>query len=232
MNKLTYDTVEHKRVHGTWGDRGEAKYGIDWTRCEEKFKSPAPQLRVYQGGRIEISSNTYRDPSLRRAYANTYGIHFRLLNELRGKLYTPDGAQVMRSQIKGDILLLDYEFKRVLAGREINYVAPGYPPASGAAIEAYSRQPEKEKQLLEKCRDVLALATTVHALGQKPQDLQHWQRQDNIIEYLRKPKQLDPVQHALLLWQLGAVQAVPGALGNCMRTACLLHTKHDYLVFK
>lgn len=165
MIKLEYTTVEHMPFAEYGGKDGE-KYRIDWKRNEEKYKVMMPHVHVYQGGRVEVLTSTWRDPYLRRVLKEKCGLEIMLLKDMRMKLKTPDGKPVTKTMFRyAPMFLIDHEYKRALTGNNFAYVAHGYPPESNADVDVFTRNKVREATFMQMWGDTIKLATTVAALG-------------------------------------------------------------------
>lgn len=209
MKPLKFKDVAHQ----SWDSCGGVPeaYKIDWSRNEEKYKNVARQseVRVYQGGRVSLHTNGYRDPDLRKKLLHEYGLDLQVTAQIRGlKFFTPDGDPVPKNKIKEEILLLDHEHKIALRGREIHWVDTGYAPKSDQKITTRSRDKKKEAEFKDRWSEALNLAVTMFTLDKEPTGSRFYQYSVLVTyrNWLRTPKMLDPVNDKTSLLHLGCVQ--------------------------
>lgn len=72
-------------------------------------------LRFWEHGEVHIKCGNTRNPKQRRALRSILDVRVHMLAEVRYKLFTPDGMQLTKSQIKdAPVLLLDQEHKTIV----------------------------------------------------------------------------------------------------------------------
>lgn len=230
MEALNYKDV----VHQSWEscDGVPEGYKIDWSRNEEKYKTPLNAIKVYQGGRVSLHTMGYRNPDLRKRLQG-YGVDLQVTSQIRGlKFFTPAGEPVPKNQIEADILLLDHEHKMALRGREIHWVDTGYAPKSNQKIKARSRNKQKEADFLYTWREPLGLAITMFSF-EKDFNPSRYNVVGTIRNWIHTPRLLDPLRDKSTLLLLGAGQMrCKDNFEKDVTHRCETVSEHEYLRFE
>ena len=234
MKALKFKDVEHSTWEYSDYDHPEL-YKIDWSRNEEKYKTPVRQvLRVYQGGRVNLLTDGYRNPDLRNTLLNKAGIDLRVTAAIKGfKFFTPDGVHVTKDSIKPPTLLLDHEHKMALTGRDIHWVDTGYAPKSSRQIICKMRNKEKELAFKTEWKEVLDLAVTMYSLRKSSAYVNPYTSRSNIRLWLKAPEALSYTTGESMLHCLGLMQLeYKKDFEKEIIEKCVTVSKFDYLKFE
>lgn len=78
----------------------EGRYAIDWNDGERVYKQLTGGIRVYENDVVSVTGNGDRDPYWRKQVFRSYGLDFRMADELTNKkLFKQDGTPIFKKHV-------------------------------------------------------------------------------------------------------------------------------------